>query len=321
MLTIDDCLCLDVETANTNLSSICQVGIARLSRNGVETVFDSLIDPQQPYARKCVELHRITEKDTSGAPTFGEAYAKLKKLLTDKVVFTWRRFDGQAITAACADIGIEPPTCIWVDAHPLAYKGNPDLSHAMKLEEVCQYHGISITPHYALSDATATIRIVEKCLAESSLLRAIANHSYRVRVEQDQGFFDGGDDGDGFFTTSRGFGIRIALTGESSVPESYDFAAIASKKVQVAGSEQGRHAGQVVTITGDLSKSREEFAAEIAPHGFSVHPSLVKKTTVLLVGENAGANKIEKAHEYIGKGQPILILNESEFREKFGVGS
>jgi DNA polymerase-3 subunit epsilon len=321
VLTIDDCLCLDVETANTNFSSICQVGIARLSRTGVETVFDSLIDPQQPYARKCIEIHHLTEKDTSGAATFGEAYAKLKKLLTDKVVFTWRRFDAQAITAACADIGIEPPTCIWVDAHPLAYKGNPDLSHSMKLEEVCQYHGINITPHYALSDATATIRIVEKYLAESTLLRAIANYSYRVRVEQDQGLFGPDGDGDGVSAASHSFGIRVALTGESSVPGSYDFAAIASKKVQIAGSDQGQHAGQVVTITGDVSKPREDFAAEIALHGFSVHPNLVKKTTILLVGKNAGLNKIEKAQEYIGKGQAILIMDESEFRERFGLGS
>jgi DNA polymerase-3 subunit epsilon len=197
MLQVDELLCLDVETANRNFSSICQIGVAKLHRDGVDVVFDRLVNPNQPFDKRNVETHRIQERDTGSAPSFQEVFAELRAVLHEKIVFTWRRFDGQAIAAACADLSIAPPVCVWVDAHPLVYRNDPNLTSSMKLEDICTYHGITYTPHYAASDATATLKLVQKCLAETSVIKAIASHSYRFRLEQERVLRsdEGGEDG------------------------------------------------------------------------------------------------------------------------------
>ena len=316
MLTVDELLCLDVETANRNFSSICQIGVAKLHKDGVDVVFDRLVNPNQPFDKRNVETHRIQEHDTASAPTFQEVFAELRALLHEKIVFTWRRFDGQAIAAACADLGIAPPVCVWVDAHPLVYRNDPNLNYSMKLEDICAYHGIMYTPHYAASDATATLKVVQKCLAETSVIKAIATHSYRFRLEEEPTWRSDGGDEDGYLQDVT---VRVSEERFTSIPSTINYQAIKAKKVQKDGIASGAFTGQQVVITGELSKERDEFAEEISLLGFTTQPNVTKKTTILIVGSEPGYNKVEKAESYIEKGQQILICSEDDFRERFGI--
>lgn len=316
MLQVDELLCLDVETANRNFSSICQIGVAKLHKDGLDVVFDRLVNPNQPFARKNVAVHRIHEHDTASAPTFQEVFAELRSLLNERIVFTWRQFDGQAIEAACAALGVAPPVSVWVDAHPLVYRSDPNLSHNMRLEEICRYHGIEYAAHHAASDATATLKLVQRCLGEISVIKAIASHSYRFRRKEESVWRINEGDEDGH---ARDVIVRVLEERLTSVPPTIDYAARKAKKVQADGLPSGRFAGQQVVITGDLSKERDEFAEEIALLGFTTQANVTKKTTILIVGSEPGANKVEKAESYIEKGQKILICSEDDFRERFGL--
>lgn len=316
MLQIDELLCLDVETANRNFSSICQIGVAKLHKDGVDVVFDRLVNPKQPFEKRNVETHRIQEHDTASAPTFREVFAELWAVLHEKIVFTWRRFDGQAIAAVCADLSIAPPVCVWVDAHPLVYRNDSNLTYRMKLEDICTYHGIKYSPHYAASDAAATLKLVQKCLAETSLIKAIASHSYRFRREEESAWRINDGDEDGHLQDEI---VRVLEEGFTSVPPTIDYAARKAKKVQADGLPSGPFAGQQVVITGNLSGDRQAFAEEISALGFTTQANVTKKTTILIVGSEPGANKVEKAESYIVKGQQILICSEDDFRERFGI--
>lgn len=316
MLKVDELLCLDVETANRNFSSICQIGVAKLHDGGVDAVLDRLVNPNQPFDKRNVETHGIQEHDTASAPTFQEVFAELRALLHEQIVFTWRRFDGQAIAAACADLGIAPPLCVWVDAHPLVYRNDPNLTHNMRLDDICKYHGITYTPHHAASDATATMKVVQKCLADTSVIKAIAAHSYRFRLEEEPAWRSDGGDEEGYLQDVI---VRVSEERFTSIPHTTNYGAIKAKKVQKDGILSGRFTGQQVVITGDLSKEREAFADEISLLGFTTQPNVTKKTTVLVVGDEPGYNKIVKAESYIEKGQQILICTEDEFRERFGI--
>jgi DNA polymerase-3 subunit epsilon len=316
MLQVDELLCLDVETANRNFSSICQIGVAKLHKDGVDVVFDRLVNPKQPLDKRHFEKHRIPEDETASAPTFQEVFAELRAVLHEKIVFTWRRFDGQAIAAACADLSIAPPVCVWVDAHPLVYRNDPNLTYGMKLEDICAYHGIMYTPHYAASDAAATLKLVQKCLAEISVIKAIASHSYRFRLEEESEVRNDEGDEDGYF---RDVIVRVSEERLTSIPDTINYQAIKAKKVQKDGVASGAFTGQQVVITGELSKERDEFAEEIALLGFTTQANVTKKTTILIVGSEPGANKVEKAESYIEKGQQILICSEDDFRERFGL--
>ncbi len=64
--------------------------------------------------------------------------------------------------------------------------------------------------------------------------------------------------------------------------------------------------GEVITITGTLSISRDEMAKKLESLGANISSNVSKKTTLLLAGENAGS-KLAKANE-LG----IKILSENE---------
>jgi DNA ligase (NAD+) len=67
-------------------------------------------------------------------------------------------------------------------------------------------------------------------------------------------------------------------------------------------------AGKVFCITGTLSKSRNDFAEIIEKNGGEFTNSITKKVNYLIVGENAGNDKLSKA-EHSG----IKIINEKQF--------
>lgn len=69
--------------------------------------------------------------------------------------------------------------------------------------------------------------------------------------------------------------------------------------------------GEIIVLTGTMSKSRDEIAAELEAMGAKITNSVSKKTTMLIYGENAGS-KLEKARE-LG----IKTISEAELRAQF----
>lgn len=69
--------------------------------------------------------------------------------------------------------------------------------------------------------------------------------------------------------------------------------------------------GEIIVLTGTMSKSRDEIAAELEAMGAKITNSVSKKTTIVIFGENAGS-KLEKARE-LG----IKTISEAELRAQF----
>ena len=67
--------------------------------------------------------------------------------------------------------------------------------------------------------------------------------------------------------------------------------------------------GEIIVLTGTMSKSRDEIAAELEAMGAKITNSVSKKTTIVIFGENAGS-KLEKARE-LG----IKTISEAELRK------
>lgn len=67
--------------------------------------------------------------------------------------------------------------------------------------------------------------------------------------------------------------------------------------------------GEIIVLTGTMSKSRDEIAAELEAMGAKITNSVSKKTTMVIFGENAGS-KLEKARE-LG----IKTISEAELRK------
>lgn len=78
-------IALDVETANSDMSSICQIGIVHFEDGKPVETWSSLVDPQDYFDDVNVSIHRIEEEDVRGAPIFKQISAEINRRVEGQV--------------------------------------------------------------------------------------------------------------------------------------------------------------------------------------------------------------------------------------------
>lgn len=63
---------IDVETANSNMSSICQIGLAQFHNGILSEEWKTYVDPKTHFDAINVSIHGIDESSVAGAPTLSE---------------------------------------------------------------------------------------------------------------------------------------------------------------------------------------------------------------------------------------------------------
>lgn len=152
---------LDVETANNDRSSICQIGVACVRQdNSIET-WVTYVDPQTSRW-VFTGLHGISNVTVSGAPTFGEVLPILEDGLRGLTVYQHSGFDRSAIRAACAAIHRPEPDWSWKDSVAVARRAWPELkgNGGHGLASLKGYLGLSFEHHDAGEDARAAAEVV-----------------------------------------------------------------------------------------------------------------------------------------------------------------
>jgi len=159
---------LDVETANYDFSSICQIGVG-LFENGVLTgTWDSLVNPQGPFHWGNTRIHGITEEMVEDAPVFGEVYPGLKRLLAGNMVVHHTPFDPQAFRKAYTRFDLMPIRIKWIDSARIVRQTWSDFAKTgYNLANVARYLGIEFKHHDALEDAIAAGKIVVEACRQS----------------------------------------------------------------------------------------------------------------------------------------------------------
>jgi DNA polymerase III subunit epsilon len=278
-----DFVAVDVETANADMASICQIGVVRFSRGAATDEWKSYVDPEDYFDGVNVSIHGITETTVTGAPTFAKLATTLDRLLASHVVVTHTHFDRVALCQASSKAKIPVPVCTWLDSARVARRAWKEFSvSGYGLGNVCKSIGYSFTPHDALEDAKAAGQIVLAAITQSGL----GLDGWLQRVTQ-------------------------PIDPDANGP------------IVRTGNPDGLLYGEVMVFTGALEIPRREAADLAASVGCRIEASVTKHTTLLVVGDqdvlrlagNAKSSKHRKAEELIAKGQPIRILRESDFRE------
>lgn len=152
---------LDVETANHDRGSICQLGVACVrSDNSIET-WVTLVDPRT--SRWVFSgLHGITNTMVQGAPSIGAVIETLDELFKGRTVYQHSGFDRSAIRAACLKLGRPEPTWDWQNSVSVAKAAWPELrgNGGHGLASLKSHLGLRFEHHDAGEDARAAAEVV-----------------------------------------------------------------------------------------------------------------------------------------------------------------
>jgi len=273
---------LDVETANPDLGSICQIGIVIFSSGRIVDTWQSLVNPEDDFDEVNVSVHGITENMIKNAPTFLGIADHMRSLLSQRIVATHTPFDRIAISRVTERYKLSPIKCTWLDTARVARRAWPIFaSSGYGLKNVASELGIQFEHHNAQEDARVAGEILLQAIAQTGM----SLDDWLIRVN------------------------KPISSGSSS------------SKVAREGNPDGPLAGEVIVFTGALSIPRRQVADVAAQAGCEVKDSVNKNVTLLVVGDQdirrlAGhdkSSKHRKAEELISKGQPIRILGESDF--------
>jgi DNA polymerase III subunit epsilon len=273
---------IDVETANADLSSICQVGISTFQNGRAVDLWESLVNPQVRFDSINVSIHGINESAVRSSPVWVEVYRHVRSLLKGNIVVSHTAFDRLAVQLACEKNSLPACKCQWVDSARIVRRAWPEFSRSgYGLARVAQHLGIEYRPHDALEDARCAGEVLVRAVAESG--STLEQWLERLRLPMDS-------------------------QGGEPIPR--------------AGNPDGPLHGEVLVFTGALTLSRREAAVLASAAGCTVAAGVTKDTTLLVVGDQdvsklAGykrSAKHRKAERLIGMGQHIRILSETDFR-------
>ncbi len=277
---------VDVETANADMASICQIGIANCKNGVLSDEWKTYVDPEDYFDGINVSIHGIDESIVAGAPTFLEVSATLSSYLDGKVVVCHTHFDRVAINQAARRYGSVAPECTWLDSARVTRRTWKECaSSGYGLHDVCRIIGYEFKHHDALEDAKAAAHVLIAAINETG-------------------------------TDLNGWLKRVRQPIDPT-------AATHGSTIRREGNPEGTLCGEVLVFTGTLEIPRREAADLAASVGCQVVSGVTSKTTILVVGDQdirklAGHEKSlkhAKAEDLIAKGIPIRILKESDFKE------
>ena len=275
---------IDVETANADRASICQIGIVHVRGGRVVNRWKTLVNPEDWFDPWNVSIHGIDERDVRESPRLPEVRDELRRRLRGSVLVSHTSFDRVAFERAMTRYDLEQLQVTWLDSARIVRRAWPDRygQRGYGLKNVANDLDVSFAHHDALEDARAAAEIVlHACVAAD--------------------------------TDIEGWLKRV---NRPIFPSS-------SESLRREGNAEGALFGESLVFTGALGIPRREAADMAARAGCDVAANVNKKTTLLVVGTQDRSKlkgydkstKHRKAETLIERGAEIQILSESDFSE------
>ena len=83
---VNSFVAIDVETANSDCGSICQIGVVSVDKGEIVDEWQTLVDPGTPFSDRNIRIDGITAWDVESAPTFSQIYDDVLSKLAGQVV-------------------------------------------------------------------------------------------------------------------------------------------------------------------------------------------------------------------------------------------
>ena len=168
MLTFNS---IDVETANADRASICQIGIVHVREGVITDQWQTLVNPEDWFDPWNVSIHGIDEADVGDSPTLPEVRAELRTRLRGSVLVSHTSFDRVAFERAMTRYDLEQLHVTWLDSAKIARRAWPERygRSGYGLKNVARNLDIIFRHHDALEDARAAAEIVLRACAATKI--------------------------------------------------------------------------------------------------------------------------------------------------------
>ena len=304
---------IDLETATSDRSSICQIGITEVVGGIPQEPKSWLVQPEgNIYDPMNIWIHGIRPEDTKDCPLFPDVWKDVQPYLQGKIVVAHNTsFDMYALRDAFDKYGMEYPSFDYYCSLRIAryiIKG----CYSYSLDTVLNHLGIKFEhQHKADSDSEGCARLLLKCLEiENCTLDDLdikynfhrgvfAPHCFTPQLQKKK-----------YYPNQLQYRVNIKELEDH--PELVD--------------EGNYFYGKSVCFTGKTQYAvRKELLQMVKNVGGIPMDSVTNSTDVLVVGQQdyriVGADgmstKQKKALALLEKGHDIEILSEAEFINRF----
>ena len=279
-----DFVAVDVETANSDCSSICQIGIVQYQEGIITGEWETYINPQDLFNPVNTYIHGIDGTKVKNAPILPDISDTIYHYMNNTIAVCHTHFDRTALNQAFEKYSLEPPNSNWLDSARVARRTWKQFAcSGYGLANICNEIGYAFKHHDALQDAKAAAHIIIKAIEESG----VDLHSWFKEVEK-----------------------RIKHKSNKQI-------------IPVASNPDGYLYGTNIVFTGALKMPRSLASKLAAEAGCSIQKSVNRNTNIVVIGIQdmtrlAGKDKSNKqirATKLIAEGYDIQIINEKDFIE------
>ena len=161
-----DFAAIDFETANSERSSVCSVGVVIVRNNEIVDSFYSLINPEPNYYNYwCTKVHGLTNRDTDDAPIFPEVWKQIVPLIEGLPLVAHNSpFDESCLKAVFRVYQMDYPDYKFYDTLSTARRTMKGLENH-QLHTVAAVCGYQLdNHHHALADAESCAWIAREIL-------------------------------------------------------------------------------------------------------------------------------------------------------------
>ena len=269
---------LDVETANVDRSSICQIGLVLFKDGQEEYSWSTLVNPECEFDDYNVSIHGIDKEDVRDAPKYAQIHDALSDMVKGEIIVHHSSFDRTAFNRRFARSGVEAFSCKWLDNTAVVRRVWKEFARkGYNLKNLSKHFQIQLSHHDALSDARAAGIIFSKAMSESGtkpddwlcLSKKPITSSSVARDGRKDGLF---------------FGEKIVFTGTLMEDR-----AVCAERAANLG----------FTVQNGVTKQTSYLCVGI-------------QDPTVLAGHSK-SSKHRKAEKYLTEGQDLVIISEEDF--------
>ena len=161
----------DVETPNRLNHRMSAIGITVIENGEIIQEFSSLVNPETYFDYFNVQLTGISEETVEDAPTFPQVWPQIEPILSNGLLVAHNAvFDLSVLKKCLLGYGIEwKPYVRYLCTVQMGRRVLPGMRH--KLNDLCEYYGISLIHHQAASDSRACAEILLRYLEDGADIR------------------------------------------------------------------------------------------------------------------------------------------------------